>query len=1005
MDLRELRPFAFVLLAMALSLQAAPDQVDYGRMLERDINGKQYAFLAGNHMYYIGGKVDVTWEPLEHETLGFTHPIFRDGRARGFGIAEGPGGVGHDKMGWEFWNHIRGAYGTVVIGGRRFKHPRPLSMIWRPDRVTCSYAVGGATITEVKFISREDVLCTLITADQPLEIEFEGQSFVNTSTYPTFDGDPPGKPFSQERTARGKVDTDNNAIHITEGGTILTKLDWKTPAVVGKIMYDGMSIVLSANQPLRTPKVVRDEDERQVHTFKIVCEPGRPVAVTYAMHDEYQDALKRTQAVLKAPEAALEAKAAWFNSLLNRQIPYFRCSDETTVRTYYYLWALYFMYFTYTGEGFEAYPHTQTAINNFMGLHLWDSWVYTAMGAWVADREAWGYGNVLSWKAMVPFKGKNNGLPDNFGTTWYSPGVWMNLVGSVELSWDMYLKSGDRAFLAEVYNKLWRPLYWDGPGPQHSMGIELNALRDLVKMAKTLGQTEDVSHWEAMHPRLLGSFKARWGAYHPNFYAPKGSPWKDIWHLASMMCDEMPQEWVDAQCRDWVMNSETGFLGPVSLRTRPPNCPPNGVFRVSTISTWLAVEGMFRHHRDWDAVFCTLNHINGMNKDLGFPVAPECWDPEDKPWGSLYYNWDGPITDLILKRLAGVQYSIPDQTFTVADHLPDSWSFLEVRVPIAQQRKVDWVQVRVEQKKALVERRKTVTVRGCPLKNLVLEPWLAGCPLRSASEKRAGGAGRGHARFVFAGERDRELSLRLGKESVTHRTLADVSPKARTFQDSIRVKVQNLEPNTSLRYSLDGRDPDSKSPQVREPITLKETAVLKLRAFNADGTARSVMPIPFTKATPLPACTLKTAKPGLQYKRFHGKWSRIPDVSQLAPAASGIAGDFSVVELGGGRKEQFALTLTGYVKVPQDGMYTFVLRSDDGSRLAIDGQKVVELDILCGWDTWTGEGIIALKKGMHRVRVDYFQAKNRMSLDVRAGVNGGPVSPVRPDMLFHDGGK
>ena len=45
---------------------------------------------------------------------------------------------------------------------------------------------------------------------------------------------------------------------------------------------------------------------------------------------------------------------------------------------------------------------------------------------------------------MVQFKDKANGLPDNFGTTWYSPEVWMNLVGSVEFAWDMYRKSGDK---------------------------------------------------------------------------------------------------------------------------------------------------------------------------------------------------------------------------------------------------------------------------------------------------------------------------------------------------------------------------------------------------------------------------------------------------------------------------------------------------------------------------------------------------------------------------------
>jgi len=988
---------------LQLSALAAPPWTDYCKMLARDIEGKQYAFIAGNHMYYIGGKVDTKWRPREHETIGFTHPMFRDGRARGFGIATGAGGTGHDKFGWEFWNHIRGAYGTVMIDGQRFKHPRPTSMVWRPDRVTCNYEVGGVRITETKFISRDDVLCTIIAADKPVEIEFEGHSFVNPGKYPTFDGDKPGQVFSQERTARGRFDKRNNAIHITEGGTVLTKPAWKDPAVVGRIMYDGMSVVLSADQPVRSPTIKRDNEGRQVYRFTLSCEPGKPGALTYAMDDDYGAAVRRTTAVLENPAAALTAKAAWFNDLLNRQIPYFRCSDDVAVKTYYYLWSLYFMYFTHTGEGYEMYPHTQTAINNFMGLHLWDSWVYTAMGSWVVDRDAWGYGNVLSWKFMVPFKDKNNGLPDNFGTTWYSPGVWMNLVGSVELSWDMYLKSGDRQFLNTVYNELFRPLYWDHNGPQASMGIELNALRDLIRMARELGQTDDIPHWQAMHPRMLKGFKTHWGAYRPNFYAPKGSPWKDIWHLASMMCDEMPREWVNAQCDDWVMNTEAGFLGPVSLRIRPPDCPPNGVFRVSTISTWLAVEGMFRHHRDWDAVFITLNHINGMNKDFGFPVAPECWDPNDKPWGSLYYNWDGPITDLILKRLAGIQYSIPDQTFMVCDHMPEAWDSLEVQVPIARGGSVDWVLVRVEQKQTKRDARKSVTVRNNPLRKLVIEPWLADRDIVS-SVRDAATSSPGHHRFTYTDTSDKNLAIELGETKVVRRTLAALTPKERIFGESTTVNVINLEPNTILRYSTDGRDPGASAPECSGPITLRKTTDLKLRAFTRDGVARSPMSVTFTKAELLPASSPESTKPGLSYRLFKGKWKQIPDMSTLTADRTGVAEDLDIAEIAG-QKEDFAMQLEGFIRVPEDGLYNFTVRSDDGSRLVIDGRTVVELDVLCARDAWSGDGTIALKKGLHPVRIDYFQTGNHITLRVSASANGGPHTPIPSDMLFHEGGK
>ena len=85
------------------------------------------------------------------------------------------------------------------------------------------------------------------------------------------------------------------------------------------------------------------------------------------------------------------------NNLLNYQIPYFRCSDSMVEQTYYYLWALYFMYFRDVGKGFTPYPYTVTAVNNFRTLFSLDAYTYIQQAAWVVDKVKWGYGNILNW--------------------------------------------------------------------------------------------------------------------------------------------------------------------------------------------------------------------------------------------------------------------------------------------------------------------------------------------------------------------------------------------------------------------------------------------------------------------------------------------------------------------------------------------------------------------------------------------------------------------------------
>ena len=53
--------------------------------LEQSIQGRKHGFLAGNLTYYVGG-FHASWELMEDETIGLTHPFYHDLRSRGVGI-------------------------------------------------------------------------------------------------------------------------------------------------------------------------------------------------------------------------------------------------------------------------------------------------------------------------------------------------------------------------------------------------------------------------------------------------------------------------------------------------------------------------------------------------------------------------------------------------------------------------------------------------------------------------------------------------------------------------------------------------------------------------------------------------------------------------------------------------------------------------------------------------------------------------------------------------------
>ena len=71
------------------------------------------------------------------------------------------------------------------------------------------------------------------------------------------------------------------------------------------------------------------------------------------------------------------------------------------------------------------------------------------------------------------------------------------------------------------------------------------------------------------------------------------------------------------------------------------------------------------------------------------------------------------------------------------------------------------------------------------------------------------------------------------------------------------------------------------------------------------------------------------------------------------------------------RQEWFAIDYTGRFWIEKPGLYRFALTSDDGSRLDIDDQMVVDNDGI--HPAVTKSGSVELAGGIHKIRVQYFQ--------------------------------
>jgi len=110
----------------------------------------------------------------------------------------------------------------------------------------------------------------------------------------------------------------------------------------------------------------------------------------------------------------------------------------------------------------------------------------------------------------------------------------------------------------------------------------------------------------------------------------------------------------------------------------------------------------------------------------------------------------------------------------------------------------------------------------------------------------------------------------------------------------------------------------------------------------------------------------------LKFALYLGDWKTLPNFATLKPHREGAIPD-NLVQLNfDDYKNQYGLVFSGNLNAPKDGEYMFLITSDDGSRLYMDGRKVVEFDgIHPAGDI--KEGKVKLTKGEHAFRMEYFQ--------------------------------
>ena len=202
-----------------------------------------------------------------------------------------------------------------------------------------------------------------------------------------------------------------------------------------------------------------------------------------------------------------------------------------------------------------------------------------------------------------------------------------------------------------------------------------------------------------------------------------------------------------------------------------------------------------------------------------------------------------------------------------------------------------------------------------------------------------------------------------------------------------------------IRYTLDGSEPAQTNGTVyRAPIKVESTIPLNMRSFRSGKFPSKPVTAWIGKDVFVEAAQIDQAlDPGLRYTYYEGELRSVTDIKNLRISDSGITPRINTDI----RKQEdyFAIQFDGYLSVPADGIYYFYLLSNDGSRLIMDNEVMLDND---GSHAENETSLaVSLRKGKHHLRLTYFQLGGAHTLKLFWKGPGFDKKEVAENLLFH----
>ena len=241
------------------------------------------------------------------------------------------------------------------------------------------------------------------------------------------------------------------------------------------------------------------------------------------------------------------------------------------------------------------------------------------------------------------------------------------------------------------------------------------------------------------------------------------------------------------------------------------------------------------------------------------------------------------------------------------------------------------------------------------------------------------------------------IVLETGDDAVVYNS-PEINAEYSVFIKEAAFTITSDIPNCVIRFTTDGSIPTMESPVANGLVTVNAKASFSVRAlcFLNNKAVSGMSEIPLAMEKPLTPAEVPNTNQGLTYSYFEGVWGQLPDFFLLKPILRGVTSNIDLTIKK--RNSDYALLFKGYLKVPETGVYQFLLSSNDGSRMCISG-KTLSNDGLHGMQGKSMD--VSLAKGLHPVEIQFFQAGGGDGLSVEWKTRGKAKAVIEQSFLVH----